>query len=126
MHVGMAIPSEASPQFRREHARHFAAIERRLEERAVVAAVLAIPVKTIAGSSDPAHVIATTVLDENINLLVLGTHSHHRWEEIVAGSVAEQRAPGALYCHHRQAVADVHGCRRLTSCSVRPTGIPLA
>jgi universal stress protein A len=90
VHVAMPMSDDTPRKVRQDHARAVALAQRLLEERAAAAAALAGRVKTVLRRGEPGEVLATMARDENIDLLVVGTHQRHRAGDILVGSVAER------------------------------------
>jgi nucleotide-binding universal stress UspA family protein len=89
IHVAMPMPTDAPRKAYQDYERNAALAEQMLKERAASAAVVS-GVKTLLRTGEPAHVLAEMASAENIDLLVVGTHQHHRPGDILVGSVAER------------------------------------
>jgi universal stress protein A len=90
VHVAMPMPAGTPRKGRQDYDSAVALAQRQLEERAAAATALAGRVKTILRRGEPGEVLAAMAHDENIDLLVVGTHQHHRAGDILVGSVAER------------------------------------
>jgi nucleotide-binding universal stress UspA family protein len=86
VHVAMPTSVDA-PEKVSEYG--FGVAKRLLEERAATAA-LASRVKTILSRGEPAHALAAIAREEDIDLVVVGTHGHRQAGDILVGSVAER------------------------------------
>ena len=88
-YVSFTLPCPWRPKRRRnlhqDYERDLSLAQRLLDERAA-AAVPASRVKTILRRGEPVHVLAALARDENIDLVVVGTHQHHRAGDILVGS----------------------------------------
>jgi universal stress protein A len=89
VHVAMPMAADAPPNLYQDYDRDFSLAQRLLEERAAAAAP-ASRTKTILRRGEPADVLAALARDEGIDLVVVGTHQHHRAGDILVGSVAER------------------------------------
>lgn len=89
IHVAMSMPADAPRKAYQDYERDAALAEQRLRERAA-SAVVARGVKTLLRTGEPAQVLAEMASAENIDLVVVGTHQHHRAGDILVGSVAER------------------------------------
>jgi len=89
VHVAMPMAAEAPSNLHQDYERDLSLAQRLLDERAA-AAVPASRVKTILRRGEPVHVLAALARDENIDLVVVGTHQHHRAGDILVGSIAER------------------------------------
>ena len=85
--VHVAMPMAVDPP-QKIHEYEFGVAKRLLEERAATAAPAG-RAKTILSRGEPAHVLATMARDEQVDLLVVGTHGQQATEFLV-GSVAER------------------------------------
>ena len=88
VHVAMPMAVEAPSNPHQNYDRDLSLGQRLLDERA--AAVPASRVKTILRRGEPVHVLAALARDEHIDLVVVGTHQHHRAGDILVASVAER------------------------------------
>jgi len=86
----MPTSADAPRKVRQDDDRAGALVQRLLEERAAAAGTLAGRVKTALRRGEPVQVVAAMARDENIDLVIVGTHRHHRAGDILVGSVAER------------------------------------
>jgi universal stress protein A len=90
VHVAMPMSADARHEGHQDYDRAVALAQRLLEERAAAATTLGARVRMILRRGEPVHVLAAMARDENIDLVVVGTHQHHRAGDILVGSVAER------------------------------------
>ena len=89
VHVAMPMPGGAPPKVDQDYENAVALAQRRLEERAA-SATLGSRVKTVLRRGEPVQVLAAMARDENIDLVIVGTHQRRRAGDILVGSVAER------------------------------------
>jgi len=89
VHVAMPMPGDAPQKVDQDYEHAVALAQRLLEERAA-SATLGSRVKTVLRRGEPVQVLAAMARDENIDLVIVGTHQRHRAGDILVGSVAER------------------------------------
>jgi len=89
VHVAMPMPGDAPQKVDQDYEHAVALAQRLLEDRAA-SATLGSRVKTVLRRGEPVQVLAAMARDENIDLVIVGTHQRHRAGDILVGSVAER------------------------------------
>jgi len=89
VHVAMPMPGDAPQKVDQDYEHAVALAQRLLEERAA-SATLGSRVKTVLRRGEPVQVLAAMARDENIDLVIVGTHQRQRAGDILVGSVAER------------------------------------
>ena len=89
VHVAMPMPGDAPQKVDQDYEHAVALAQRLLEERAATA-TLGSRVKTVVRRGEPVQVLAAMARDENIDLVIVGTHQRQRAGDILVGSVAER------------------------------------